>query len=373
MSFISRRERLVQEMKAEGLDALLIVSPSGTCYLSGCFLLTQTVIPEREAYVLLTSDGDISYLVCNLEEASAYLHSQITDIRTYIEFAEIPADAAARLLEAKGLENGRIGFEYHAISAFSFSCLQINLPDANFVPWGAQFRKTVMIKDQAEVAALQKAGQATQKAIEQGLTQASPSSSELDISNRIMQGIMDAGIVPLFNVLAAGPNILETHGVATNRILQEGEIVRLDMGGRDSESHFLSDMARTAVVGTPSIAQETIYAALADIQLTIMNACTPGKPISSLFELCISKYAEHKLPFLMPHIGHGLGIELHEAPIINAKNQTPLTTGMVLNIEPFVAIPERTESYHIEDLVLVTEGNPIFLTTPSSELIRIPT
>ena len=367
-----RQDRLMRQMKEDGLDAILIVSPTGTCYLSGCYLLTQLVIPEREAYVLMTQDGSLSYLVCNLEEKSARHHSYIEDIHLYIEFAELPAQAAGRLLKEKGLGNGRIGIEAHALSAASLSHLQSACPKAEFTHWDQSFKEALIIKSEAEAKAIQSAGQATQKAIVDGFTQSLPGSRELDVANRILSGIMNAGIHPLFNVFAAGPNMLETHATASERVLQKGEIVRIDMGGRQTSNYYLADMARTAVVGSPSKEQIQTYSALADIQKTVMDACIPGKPISSLYELCVAKYAEHNLPFMMPHIGHGMGIDLHENPMINAKNHTLIQPGMILNIEPFVALPERNESFHIEDLVWVTNGDPQYLTQPNSSLIEIP-
>ncbi len=368
----ARQERLIAQMQADHLDAILIVSPTGTCYMSGCYLLTQLVIPEREAYVLLTQDGRRSYLVCNLEEKSARHHSDIDDIHIYIEFAELPANAAGRLLMSKGLGNGHIGIESHALSAASLSHLKASCPNAAFVSWDDAFKEALIIKSKSEAEAVQTAGEATRMAIIEGFTQSTPGSSERDVANRILAGIMNAGIHPLFNVFAAGPNMLETHATASERILQKGEIVRIDMGGRQLSNNYLADMARTAVVGPPSKKQREIYSALADIQKTVMDACIPGKPISSLYELCVEKYNEFQLPFMMPHIGHGMGIDLHEVPMINAKNQTPIQPGMILNIEPFVALPDRNESYHIEDLVYVTEGAPQFLTEPTAELIEIP-
>ena len=95
MNSSTRLNRLTGSLKSEGFDAVLVMSPTGTCYLSGCYLLTQTVIPEREAYVLITKDGAAGYIVCNIEEASARDHSWIEEITTYVEFEELPAQASS--------------------------------------------------------------------------------------------------------------------------------------------------------------------------------------------------------------------------------------------------------------------------------------
>ena len=367
-----RVEKITEQMKKDRLDGVLIMSPAGTTYLSGCHLLTQTVIPERHAYVLIQADGSHSYLVCNIEERSARSHSHIEDIRIYVEFLEKPEAAAIKMLENSGLANGRIGYEAHTLPAGSLQQFQNGLPNADFMPWDRQFGATLMVKNDAEVAAIEEAGRLTQSAIVEGLTGSEPGSSELTVANRILKGIMDSGIVAMFNVFAAGPKVLQAHAEADNRIMQPGEIVRLDMGGRMASTNYLSDMARTAVIGEPTSDQAAVYAALLDIQLTVMHASRPGKPISSLYDLCADSFAKHKLPFTMPHIGHGMGVGLHEAPMIHPKNETIIEPGMVLNIEPLVMLAEKNECYHTEDLLVVTEGDPRFLTDPQPELIRIP-
>ena len=369
---MNRNDRIAHALSEQGIDALLIMSPTGTTYLSGCYLLTQTVIPERQAYVLLTADGDADYLICNIEAHSAHRTSRIKSIHEYVEFAEEPVVAAARLLVDKGLSHGRIAIEPGKMPYASLHHLEKNLPDASWVNWEDDFGRMLMVKDSHEVDALATAGEATRAAIESGMTGALPGCSERDVATAILTGIMDAGIMPLFNVFASGPQLLEAHAEATTRRLEKHDIVRVDMGGRMSANNYLSDMARTAVVGSPTPEQASIYNRLCNTQSAVFDHIKPGIPISALFHRCADTFASEGLPFSMPHIGHGMGIGLHEAPMINAANETILEEGMVLNIEPFVAMPDRGETYHIEDLAVVTDKGCRLLTTPHSELIQIP-
>lgn len=369
---MNRQQRIAHELTKQGVDALLIMSPTGTTYLSGCYLLTQTVIPERQAYVLLTADGDASYLVCNLELHSAERSSRIHDIHQYVEFAEEPSNAAAELLRKKGVSDGKIGIELSKMPFATLDHLKHSLPQAKFVDWESELGKSLMIKEPFEVKAIAAAGNATRAAIESGMINADVGCSERDVATAILTGIMDAGIMPLFNVFASGPQILETHAEATNRILQPQDIVRVDMGGRSTENNYLSDMARTAVVGEPTTEQKSIFAKLSATQAAVFETIRPGIPISDLYHVCASTYEREGLPFHMPHIGHGMGIGLHEAPMINGKNSTLVEEGMVLNIEPFVALPDRQETYHIEDLAVVTADGCKLMTQPHPELIQIP-
>jgi Xaa-Pro aminopeptidase len=73
----------------------------------------------------------------------------------------------------------------------------------------------------------------------------------------------------------------------------------------------------------------------------------------------------------MPHIGHGMGIGLHEFPMLEPGNDTRIQAGMVLNIEPMVVLEARKEAYHTEDLAEVTVNGPRLLTPPQDALLRI--
>jgi Xaa-Pro aminopeptidase len=366
-----RLQRLAQVIASDGLDALLVMSPAGACYLSGCYLLTQFVVPERQAFVLLTAAGEASYLVCNVEERMARHESWIEELHTYVEYVQTPVDAVAALLAQRGLTRAKMGIEGQAIPYQSLRTLQDRLPGNRFDAWDEPFGRFMMIKDEMEIAALERAGKQTQAAIESGVVGAPPGSSELDVANRILAGIMDYGMMPMFNVFASGAKTMMAHAEPAGRVMQPGELFRLDMGGR-APSHYLSDMARTAVVGAPSAQQEAIYQKLFAIQTQLVEACRPGMLASALYRMCERAFQAFDLPFGMPHIGHGMGIGLHEAPMIHPGNDTPLQPGMVLNIEPMVALPARQEAYHIEDLLLVTDAAPRLLTTPQPELLRMP-
>ena len=74
----------------------------------------------------------------------------------------------------------------------------------------------------------------------------------------------------------------------------------------------------------------------------------------------------------MPHVGHGMGIGLHEYPMLEPRNEIPLEVGMVINVEPMALIESRREGYHTEDLAAVTENGSRLLTPPQERLLIIP-
>ena len=117
--------------------------------------------------------------------------------------------------------------------------------------------------------------------------------------------------------------------------------------------------------------QEDILQNLLAIQAAGFRALEPGRPASSVYRAIEEEFARRKMNFQMPHIGHGLGIGLHEFPILQPANDAPLQAGMVLNIEPMFKAPERGECYHVEDLAVVTDNGYELLTQPQTSLIRI--
>jgi Xaa-Pro dipeptidase len=128
-------------------------------------------------------------------------------------------------------------------------------------------------------------------------------------------------------------------------------------------------MARTGVVGESDPTQAEIFAHLRATQQAIFETIEVGRPSKELYETCRREFEQRSLPFSMPHVGHGLGVGLHEAPFLHPGNDTPLEPGMVMAIEPLTVMADRREAYHTEDLVLVTEDGHRLLSSPQEKLL----
>jgi Xaa-Pro aminopeptidase len=181
---------------------------------------------------------------------------------------------------------------------------------------------------------------------------------------------MKSGGLLSFMVFSAGERALGAHAEAVDRPLVEGDIWRIDFGARFFNV-INSDLARTGVVGEPTRQQEETLHALRATQDAGFNALEPGRPANEVFAAVKNEFAKQGLPFFMPHIGHGLGIGVHEFPMLEPHNAIPLEVGMVLNIEPMVRVEGRGECYHTEDLAVVTPDGHRLLTKPQTDLIRI--
>ena len=132
-----------------------------------------------------------------------------------------------------------------------------------------------------------------------------------------------------------------------------------------------SDLARTGVIGNPSQEQRDTLKALRATQDAGFNAIEPGRPAKDIFNAVSNEFKRQGLPFGMPHVGHGMGIGLHEFPMLEPGNDIRLQAGMVLNVEPMVVLQNRKEAYHTEDLAEVTASGLRLLTPPQHELLQV--
>ncbi len=351
-----RYVRFRENLDRSDFDAVIAASPANTWYLSECNIMTQKQLPERLALVVWPKAGEPVYVVCGLEEAQAREDTWISDIRGYVEFAESPVDLAAAAIREKGLERGRIGYEATFLTAHYYDQLKAALPGAALVPADRFFDRARMIKTPAEQALLESAFLATDRAIRSSFLETAPGQTEKEVSDRLQGALLREGAeVTAFSVLCSGRNSLITHPVPAGRVIASGDVMRTDFGG--IFGGYYSDVARTVVVGKASDRQRRVYDWLFSVHERIIAAAEPGRPVSDLFNLCLSLFQGAGDPMNRPHIGHGVGLGLHEHPVIAPSTSEPLQPGMCLCIEPNLTVP-GVEKYHTEDLVLVTETGP---------------
>ncbi len=347
-------ERTRALMAEEDIDAIVATSYENVAYLSGAVIMTQRQIPDRLAAVILPLEGEPTMVVCTIEEAQARRDSRIPDIRGYVEFVTSPTQTIAEVVREKGLDRARLGVEMKVLSAHYFQELKDHLPHAIFVPADRTLDVLRAVKSREEIDLLQKAALSTDQAIRSAYECGGPGVSDKALSDALANGIQANGADSVaFLVLGAGPGAALAHPVAANRPLEEGDIVRCDVGG--FYSGYYSDLARTAVVGRATPEQERTYDMLWQIHEETIQAARPGVRAKDLFLSCKKAFERWGLSLNLPHIGHSLGLGLHEHPILNPFNETILEEGMVLAIEPVHRVGNGP-IFHVEDLVEVTAG-----------------
>lgn len=339
---------LAELLRENRLSALVAGSVDNFAYLVGARLMTQALIPDRTAFVTVTEDGGMHATVCSVEVG--HVTPTVSDVRTYTEFEDVPHHVLASQLSDAGIR-GRVGYERRWIPAHILDDLQSELAGKmTFVPADAVFDRLRAIKTPEEVGVLEKATRATSTAICNSFTPGH--STEIDVAKDLIAGIMSGGAseVP-FMVLSSGRRALSGHPYPTTDPMRSGDAIRTDVGGRFG--NYVSDLARTGVVGEASAALKQAYTALAEIHGEVLASVRPGIPANAVMEKTAQEYRRAGLPF-SPHLaGHNLGISAHEWPILSVFETAVLEPGMVLCIEH----NHTTEAFklHIENTGVLTD------------------
>ncbi|MCL4487126.1 MAG: Xaa-Pro peptidase family protein [Chloroflexi bacterium] len=351
-------------MAAHGLDAVVTVMPENVYYSTGTLIITTWDLRDRLALGVFPNGGDPTLIVCDIEEPQARAESWIKDIRGYVEYAQNPIDMLAGVLKEKGLENKKVGIELTYLSTAYYLRFRQQLPKTELVGSEAVWDELRQIKSAEEIALLKRAANITEHAIYDAWVAAHLGSTEKQIVDDLnaRQLILGADSVE-FSVLGIGPHTLQGHPSPGPTPIREGDIMRVDIG-----AHFdgyYSDVARVAVGGKANERQRDIYHKLRELQRNTIAMMKPGVRACDVYNFCVKGFEAKGIPLKMPHIGHSIGVVLHEDPVIHPANTNELKPGMVINIEPLFKDP-GVAAYHLEDLVHVTPDGPEILSDYSN-------
>jgi Xaa-Pro aminopeptidase len=346
---------IAPRVQAAGLDAVVAFSMENVYYLSGVAILTQRLIPSRLAMVAWTAGDDKVMIICTIEEGQVRAESRISDVVGYTEFAESPVAALAAVLSRLGLRDGRIGLESEAVAQTHYAELCGLLPGATFVGADAVFNDARMVKTPEEIEVLTQAASVTELAIHATFNEASAGDTEAEVADRMESRVRGPGAGIAFTVLATGANAHLVHPSPSDLTFSRGSIVRTDFGGYFGSRHagYMSDLARTGVVSRATTRQQDTYQRLVEVHQELIDMLRPGVRACDVFEHCRAAFENREMVFRMPHVGHGIGISVHEPPLLSPQTVQELLPGMVLAIEPITVGHDGI--YHIEDMVEITD------------------
>lgn len=335
-----------------GVDAVIAMNPENFTYASGVFVLTMRFVRARQAYVVFPAAGEPVVIACGIDGPQIKEATWIDEVRTYEEFVEQPVDILIATIRDLGLEKGRIGIDFDYLPAATFQTLTRALPEASFLDTSAELAAIRSVKTRQEIAVLERNAKLTHRAVLDAMASSVAGESERVIANRIATQIIEHGADTITWIsFPCGNAGKQTHGHPSDRPVEPGEIIRFDVGG--TYGAWASDFARTYSSGSPTAEQRDVYAKLVDIQAEVIGMMKPGVVAQEVFAFCKKKTLERGLPFLLPHIGHSFGIEIHERPLLRPGEEIVLEEGMVLNVEPLTSDGQGI-MYHVEDLVEIT-------------------
>jgi Xaa-Pro aminopeptidase len=211
-----------------------------------------------------------------------------------------------------------------------------------------------MVKDAGEIAAIRASVELNAKTLAQALKSYKPGMSETALAARIdyEQRLLGASGTAFDTIVASGAHSALPHAQPRNVAINANGYLLIDMGATHTD--YKSDLTRTFGVGRPSRRAKDIYDAVLEAQLAAIDAIKPGVEAQKLHEITSKTLRKYKLHKLFTHsTGHGLGLEIHEAPRLGTGDATVLEAGMAITIEPGVYV-EGFGGVRIEDTVLVT-------------------
>ena len=339
----------VQEATAKaGLDALLLTPGPDLRYVSGY----DAKPLERLTCLVVPASGEAFMMVPRLElpaaEASPAFRLGVEFV-AWDETDDPYAIAAARL--------GRPAKVGLADRMWAMSSLRFRevLPGTEQVLAGSVLRELRMRKSPAEVAALREAGAAIDGVHRRVPEFLRAGRTEREVARDIAEAILASGHATVdFVIVASGPNGASPHHELSDRVIQAGEPVVVDIGGM-MPSGYCSDSTRTYSVGEPPEEFVAYYEVLQAAQEAACNAVRPGVTCEEVDRaarevIADSGYGE----YFIHRTGHGIGLEVHEEPYIVAGNTEPLAPGMAFSVEPGIYLPGR-HGARIEDIVVCTE------------------
>jgi len=235
----------------------------------------------------------------------------------------------------------------------------------------ALFCELRAVKDEQEIRILRKAQSITDTAFLDVLPLLKPGVSELEIASRLEFALRERGAegVSFPVIVASGPHSAFPHARPTKRCLKKGDLVVLDFGARYQD--YASDMTRTVVIGKASKKQRAVYEAVLVAHTKAKIGIKAGITGKQAYELAQAELKLAGLNEAFTHaLGHGLGVDIHELPLLSPKNEQPLLAGNVVTVEPGVYLP-GFGGVRIEDFGLVGEKDFTSFTRSPRNLLEI--
>ncbi|GEN32835.1 M24 family metallopeptidase [Aneurinibacillus danicus] len=350
-------EAIRVRMKEEGFDGLLITNGYNRRYItgftgsSGCCLVTES------AADLIT---DFRYIEQAIRQAPAF------------EIVRHQADMLETVIErAKRYGVKRLGFEKSHVTYALYQRLAELADGIKLVPVSGVVEASRLVKTADELQVIREATEIADKAFAHILNFIKPGVTELAVANELEFYMRSLGAASSsFDIIvASGARSALPHGVASDKVIEKGEMVTLDFGAY--HKGYCSDITRTIAVGEPGEKMREIYNIVLRAQLNGVNkigAGMTGKEADALTRDIILEAGYG--PYFGHSTGHGIGLEVHEGPTLSVRGEQKLEPGMVVTIEPGIYL-EGEGGVRIEDDVVITENGCEILTRSPKELLVI--
>lgn len=356
--FEDRIEKLRRSMKSKDLDGVLLVGDSNRNYLSG--------FTGDESYSLITKNKLFFITDSRFTEQAK---QQVKDYEVLEYGKSNPfVDFLSNLIDKENVK--KLGFEENIVTYSQYESYNNKLK-CELVPMNGMVEDIRTIKDDEELSIIKSAAEIADKAFSHMLDYIKVGMTERQVGLELEFCMKKLGASDLSfpSIVASGKRSSLPHGQATDKVLDEGDFLTLDFGC--IYKGYCSDMTRTIVIGKPSDKMVEIYNTVLEAQEKALKEYRPGVKAADVDSVARNYIAEKGYGEYFGHsLGHGVGMDIHESPVIGYKNSEELKENMVVTDEPGIYIPDFGGA-RIEDLLIVTENGGEVLSKSPKQLISI--
>lgn len=352
----NRRSRLEPFFEDNGLDAILFTNLANIRYLCG--------FSGSDGVLLLSREG--AWFLCD----SRYT-TQAAEEVCGAEIREFSAkyEAVCGLITDNNIR--RFGIEATHMLVSDFRQLSERLAGCELVGIGAALDSIRSCKDRDEIESLARVASLASASLVAVLSSLAPGVKESDIALELEIEMRRRGAdARAFDfIVASGERGAMPHGRASDKVLRSGELVTIDFGAVKDGYH--SDETVTVAVGRPSDRGREIHDIVRQAHDRAIAAVRPGISCRDLDAVAREFIRDHGYDSYFGHgLGHGVGLEIHEKPVVSPRSDAVVEEGMVFTIEPGIYVP-GFGGVRIEDTVAVTADGCVILTQASKDLLQV--
>lgn len=345
-------------MEQAGLECLLVRQLPNIRYLTGFSGTAALLLVRRSGSILIT---DFRYATQAAEEVGGAARVEVEPQNVW--------DRLARVLSAEPADH--LGYEAHVLTVRDLERVRA-ATDGQLVAAGELVEGLRATKAPEEVAAIREAAELAEAALEEIRGTIRVGQTEQAIATALEAALRRRGSEwhPFPTIVASGPRSALPHARTSPRPVGRGDWVLLDFGAQ--VRGYCADITRTYVVGARADArQREIYDVVREAQRRALELARPGQSGREVDALARDVIVAHGLGAAFGHsLGHGLGLEVHEAPRLSATAEAPLPVNAVVTVEPGVYLP-GWGGVRLEDDALLTTAGPVCLSSNQTSLLEL--
>ncbi len=350
-----RIDKLKKIFSAGKIDGLIFFNMNNIRYLSGF---------TGSDGVLLISAGKTSLLVDGRYTFQAGLEAKDIQVIEY-------KDKVEGIIQAiKKLRLERVGFEENSITLEMYNRLARGVPKEKFIALGNHLRLIRACKDESEITLLKKAAEISSSAVKSLVGQIEPGRTEKELAWQLDMNARKYGADGLAfeAIVASGENSSLPHARPTDRKIKKGDFIVIDFGVK--YKGYCSDETCTIAFGKLTDRQKNAYQIVKDAHDRAVDRIKAGVPAADIDRYARKIFGKKYSRYFVHGTGHGVGLEVHEAPRLSSMSSDILKQRMVVTVEPGLYI-QGLWGIRIEDTVLVKKNSCEKLTKMNKELTII--